>query len=86
MFAGIYSLAWLLLGLIGFGNRDLLGRLTLKSLNIGSEETPFLLGFTGFNRVLLGFTGFYWVLLGFTGFYWVLLGFHDVPGLDEVLS
>ena len=52
-------------------------------------STRFLLGFTGFYRVLLGFTYFYWVLLGFTGFplgftgfplgftgfYWVLLGF-----------
>ena len=41
----------------------------------------FLIGCTGFHRVLLGFVelfslwkGFYWVLLGFTGFYRVITG------------
>ena len=44
-------------------------------------ERVFLIGCTGFHRVLLGFVelfslwkGFYWVLLGFTGFYRVITG------------
>ena len=43
----------------------------------------FLLGFTGFYRVLLGFTGLNGISLGITGFYWVLLLFFS--GFPQML-
>ena len=44
---------------------------------MGSDRcTGFLLGFTGFYRVVPGFHGFYWVLPGFHEFYWVSLSFY----------